>query len=89
MERMAEILVSSISIRELGPDGESVEVARVRLVDGQAFTTNADLMADWTESGIVGRMEAGRVYPKDGQRFLEELPYMYRSAYFWAEMQDD
>ncbi len=40
--------------------------------------------AGW-KAGILGRPEAGRVFPQDGTRFLDELPYMDRSSYYWAE----
>lgn len=42
------------------------------------------LLAKWEEEGIVGREEKGRLYPKDGQNFLDELPFMYKSAYYMA-----
>lgn len=67
--------------------GESPEtVAEVWLGDdGRVASSAPDLLAGWEKDGIVGRASHGRLYPKDGQKFLDELPYMYKSAYLWAE----
>ena len=77
-----------IRIRELNEDAEPLDVALVGLNEGKASTEHRQLMADWEKTGILGRPEYGRVFPNDGERFLEELPYMYRSVYFWAEKID-
>jgi len=44
-----------------------------------------ELQKVWESQGIVGVGSHGRLYPKDGQKFLDELPVMYKSAYLWAE----
>jgi hypothetical protein len=74
-----------VRIRELNEDAEPQDVALVGLDQGRAATDHKQLMADWEKAGIVGRPEQGRVFPQDGERFLNELPFMYRSVYFWAE----
>lgn len=74
-----------VRLRELNGDGEAVEVAEVILQNGEAVTSHPVLMESWQKEGILGRPEFGVVFPQDGARFLEELPYMYRSVYFWAE----
>lgn len=75
-----------VRIRELNDDAEPVDVATVGLrADGKAVTEHEQLMKDWEKLGILGRPESGRVFPQDGAKFLDELPYMYRSVYFWAE----
>lgn len=54
--------------------------------DGTTVTCdNASLLQKWTEKGIVGRASRGRLFPHQGQAFLDELPYMYKSAYMMAE----
>jgi hypothetical protein len=48
-------------------------------------STLPEMFRSWESEGIVGRGSQGRLYPKDGQKFLDELPFMYKSAYLWAE----
>lgn len=74
-----------VRIRRLNSEAEPTDYATVSLRDGQAVTDNEELMEKWQKAGILGRPEAGRVFPQDGTRFLDELPYMYRSSYYWAE----
>ncbi len=52
---------------------------------GTVSCDDKDLLEQWNTEGIFGRQQNGRVYPKDGQKFLDELPFVYKSAYFWAE----
>lgn len=59
-------------------------VCVVRLRDGRAVA-HPDSFPEWETEGVLGRSQSGRVFPGDGQRFLDELPYAYRSAYLWAE----
>ena len=40
--------------------------------------------AFWTREGIVGRSQTGRVFPSDGQAFLDELPFVYKTIYLMA-----
>ena len=60
-------------------------VARVSIVDGSVTCDNADQLEDWNRNGILGRSDKGVIYPRDGQTFLDELPFVYRSVYLWAE----
>lgn len=57
----------------LGPDGVTVTCDR------------ESLLQKWAEKGIVGRASRGCLFPHQGQEFLDELPYMYKSAYLKAE----
>lgn len=69
-------------------DLEAETVATVRLSDdspAQAWCDSREIMAKWEAVGVVGRADRGRVFPRDGQAFLDELPFAYRSAYLWAE----
>jgi len=69
-----------------GADDKPSTVAEVWLDAGGKVKASApDFLKDWEKEGIVGRGDHGRLYPKDGQKFLDELPYMYKSAYLWAE----
>ncbi|MDG6906734.1 MAG: hypothetical protein JRN20_13215 [Nitrososphaerota archaeon] len=52
---------------------------------GKVDCTNQVLLRKWQEEGIFGRQISGRLYPKDGQKFLDELPFVYNGSYFWAE----
>jgi hypothetical protein len=52
---------------------------------GKVQSTLPEMFRNWEAEGIVGRGSHGRLYPKDGQKFLDELPFMYKSAYLWAE----
>lgn len=52
---------------------------------GKVQTGLKQLLTTWEKDGIVGRGDKGRLYPRDGQRFLDELPFMYKSPYLWAE----
>lgn len=71
-------------------DGPSGVVARVTLDDaGQAQVDDGRLRARWTSEGVVGRHEMGRVFPGDGQAFLDELPFVYRGAYLRAVPEDE
>lgn len=76
----------TVALLSLEPDAAGRRVvARVWLgEDGTAVTDHAELAASWAKDGIVGRAHLGRLYPRDGQTFLDELPYMYRSAYLNA-----
>ena len=44
-----------------------------------------ELMSEWEREGILGRASEGTVFPSEARRFLDELPFMYKSAYFFAE----
>ncbi len=78
---------NAVRLRRLDESAEARDVTTVRLdtVSRSATCDHAALMDSWKEQGIVGRASQGRVYPRDGQGFLDELPYAYRSAYLWAE----
>lgn len=67
--------------------GESQLFAEVSLdANGQLHCTRHDLLEVWVDEGIVGRGDQGRLFPSDGARFLDELPFAYRSPYLWAEV---
>lgn len=65
-------------------DAEEVIATAWIGADGAVTCDDASLLAEWQEQGVVGRFGSGRLYPKDGVAFLEELPYMYRSVYMMA-----
>ena len=73
-----------VKVMGLDGDGCPQQVCLVELREGRA-TCEPDRFPEWAEEGVVGRSQSGRVFPQDGQRFLDELPYAYRSAYLWAE----
>lgn len=75
----------AVRVQALDEEGEPKPLAWVRLVSGVVISDNADLLEKWTQEGIVGRASQGRLYPRDGQKFLDELPYHYKSPYCWAE----
>jgi len=59
--------------------------ARVHLGDdGIARVDDSGYRARWQSEGIVGRAHSGRLYPDDGQAFLDELPFVYRGAHLRA-----
>lgn len=60
-------------------------VARVSIVDGLVTCDSPEHLDDWKWKGILGRSDKGVLYPQDGQAFLDELPFVYRSPYLWAE----
>lgn len=67
-------------------EGEATPVAHAWVgEDGTVRCDDAALLDEWTNSGIVGRFKNGRLFPKDGVAFMEELPYMYKSIYLHAE----
>lgn len=53
---------------------------RVWLDGGEAVTDLPALQALWSQDGLIGRGDRGRLFPSDGQAFLDELPFAYRSA---------
>ena len=61
-------------------------VARVSIVDGLVSCDSPEHLDDWNRNGILGRSDRGVLYPRDGQAFLDELPFAYRSPYLWAEI---
>lgn len=66
-------------------DGAREIIARVWLdADGQVRCSDPALLARWVNTGIVGRADRGELFPKDGARFLEELPFMYKNIYMHA-----
>ena len=76
-----------VYIRRLDGDEEPRLWAIAHLAsDGTTVTCDkASLLQKWVDKGIVGRASRGRLFPHQGQAFLDELPYMYRSAYMMAE----
>ncbi len=43
-----------------------------------------ELLDRWSRDGVLGRSQQGRLFPRDGQRFLDELPFVYRTPYLSA-----
>jgi len=75
-----------VLLRKPGANDDPETVGEVWLdPSGKIATGLKDMLKSWETEGIVGRGANGRLYPKDGQKFLDELPYMYKSAYLWAE----
>lgn len=65
--------------------GDRTSVARVWLDAADRLACDrAELLDRWTREGIVGRSQHGRLFPRDGQRFLDELPFVYRTPYLAA-----
>lgn len=60
-------------------------LALVWLDGGTVRCDNQQLFDEWTARGIMGRQSRGFIFPRDGQAFLDELPFAYRGAYTWAE----
>lgn len=75
-----------VKIQGLDQNSQITTVALVGYEEtsGLALCDSPDLSQEWCR-GIVGRQQNGRIFPSDGHRFLEELPFVYRSAYLWAE----
>lgn len=77
-----------VTIQTVDPFPVVRTIATVWLDDrGVICADQAALLAEWTRSGILGRASQGRLFPKDGRAFLEELPYAFRSPAFMAVMQ--
>jgi hypothetical protein len=67
-------------------NGRSHAAARVTIdVNGVVRCDEPDLMEQWRRHGIVGRSSMGRLYPKDGQTFVDELPFAYSGSRVRAE----
>lgn len=79
----------SVQVLKIGPEHTPMVSATVSL-DGNGTVTcdNSEMMENWIAQGIVGRPEKGRLFPAQGQLFLDELPFVYRSPYLWAEPLD-
>lgn len=73
-----------VTVYGLDATGDQVALCTVRL-QGEVAVPSTNRFPEWETEGIVGRGQLGRVFPRDGQRFLDELPFAYRSAYLWAE----
>ena len=75
-----------VLIRSLDQQTSESKISVVVYLDksGNVNSSDKDLLKKWSEEGIVGRAEKGRLHPKDGQQFLDELPFMYKSAYYMA-----
>lgn len=77
-----------IAIQTVDPFPTLRTIATVWLDDrGVVCSDRAALLSEWATSGILGRASQGRLYPKDGRAFLEELPYAFRSPAFLAVVQ--
>jgi hypothetical protein len=75
-----------VALRRPGVGEDADTVAEVWLDEaGRVAASAAHLLEQWQREGIVGRASQGRLYPRDGQKFMDELPYMYKSPYLWAE----
>ncbi|MFZ9887444.1 MAG: hypothetical protein ACO3JL_08065 [Myxococcota bacterium] len=77
----------AVRLRRLNDEGEPVTWGMVTLHDDGVTVTcePAELLTGWERDGILGRAHFGVVYPRDGRRFLDELPFMYKSPYCFAE----
>jgi hypothetical protein len=54
--------------------------------DGCAMVDDEGLFERWNREGIIGRSSSGRLFPRDGLRFLVELPFAFRSPAFFAKV---
>ena len=68
----------------ISADGHRTTRGRVWLEDGTARTDLAGALARWERDGVVGRSDRGRLYPRDGQAFIDELPFVYQGPYLHA-----
>ncbi len=78
-----------VRICRLCSDTSVQTVATIRLDQGKAVCDDPKLLSEWVADGVKGRPDTPRLFPKDGQRFLDELPYVYRYTYLWAEPADE
>ncbi len=78
-----------VRICKLCGDTSIETVATIRLDHGSVACDDSKLLSEWVADGIKGRPGQPRVFPKDGQPFLDELPYVYRYTYLWAEPVDE
>jgi len=78
---------TSVLIRIFDETGNQQIYARAWVDEsGTIQCDNLDLLRDWQNQGIIGRESKGHLFPNDGRAFLEELPFMYKGAYFMAEL---
>jgi len=81
-----EVLLLALDLDGGGPR----VVARAALgTDGAVEIDDPAYRARWSREGVVGRAFLGRLYPSDGQDFLDELPFVYRGAYLRAVPADE
>jgi hypothetical protein len=74
----------AIALLELNAEAQQ-KIAALAWLDGDAVRcSDAKLLEQWTAEGIAGRAAQGRLFPRDGRAFLEELPFMYKSPYLCA-----
>lgn len=76
-----------VRLMQLDQEGNPIPWATV-LLDDDGLTVlcdSADLLSEWERMGIIGRATSGILFPRDGRRFLDELPFVYKSAYCFAE----
>ncbi|HEU01790.1 hypothetical protein LCGC14_0519150 [marine sediment metagenome] len=72
--------------------GEDRLDGRVRLVDGRIRFEGLSetFVANLHEDGILGKhADRGEVFPKDGRKFLDALPFEFFSAYLRAVFADE
>lgn len=70
------------------PGGEPEVVARLELNEaGQAYCDQAELLAEWQETGLQPEGEEP-VFPEDGARFMEAVLACHQSEFFWAEVEE-
>lgn len=78
-----------IAIQTVDPFPTLRTIATVWLDErGVVCSDRAALLTEWAATGILGRDSQGRLFPKDGRAFLEELLYAFRSPSFMAVVQD-
>lgn len=71
-------------VSHTGPGGRTIE-ARVWLDAADHLSCDRpELLDRWAREGIVGRSQQARLFPRDGQAFLDELPFVYRTPYLSA-----
>jgi hypothetical protein len=77
----------AVAVLGLARGGESITHGVAWLDENNMVKCTAAWLLDtWCEEGILGRHTEGRLFPKDGQRFLNELPYAYRGGYHRAQI---
>lgn len=77
----------AVRLMRLDEQGRPVLWAMVSLDDdGRTLRCEpAELLMEWEREGVVGRAATGLLFPRDGRRFLDELPFVFKSPYCFAE----
>ena len=73
-----------VVVKHVQGDGSVAQLARVSVQAGVVVVDSDQLRALFEREGVVGRAHLGRLWPKDGAAFVDELPFALRGL-TWAE----